>query len=650
MLLRIVCLSVLFLSFFPAQAQNQKRALIIAVGKHEPRFGWPRLATSADLKMMRQTFERIGFPPGSILTISDEQATKANIIKKVEELIRLTHKNDKVIIHFSGHGQQVQDLNGDEIDRYDEALVAYDTPQRVSDINGYKGEKHILDDEIGIWVDQLRQKTGKGGHVVLILDACHSGTGAKGNSAVRGSAPAMIFEKTFVHKNVKEPSLIDPRKGKGGDLGKFVLFAAADSSQTNHETVTPDGKPIGTLSYMFSEAMSKVSTRSTYADLFDRISSLMANLSIGQTPQLEGDNSADPILGGDFIEQSLWLAVKRETGNAVKVLSGWLNEVYEDAKMGFYAKGDDLSGPPRARGVVTGASHFESTVRITEGSLPEGEVVGIETERSYGKFKTRISLGQLKDPALKKKLTDLLVGKSSFEISEQHPELKITEDKENIRIDLVATGEVYQRFSKGENQLTGSLLTSLLNYSRARLIRSLDIKHPDFKADISFRPATFRKEAGRNVPVFRENAPEGTVVFEVSESGLFTIKNTGRKAFYFTLADIQPDGGVNIIFPDEGNNWGARETKLEPGQQKEFTIVGISEPLGMEMFKVFLLPEYVDLSFLSTGLTQQARGNHLPLVTLLKDFTDGSTFRSKGELPLDELGTATLTFRIVSKR
>jgi hypothetical protein len=62
-------------------------------------------------------------------------------------------------VYFTGHGGQVKDLDGDESDGFDEAMV-FDTG-------------HVLDDDLAVLVrDHLNGKT----RVLLLTDCCHSGS------------------------------------------------------------------------------------------------------------------------------------------------------------------------------------------------------------------------------------------------------------------------------------------------------------------------------------------------------------------------------------------------------------------------------------------------------------------------------------------
>ena len=88
------------------------------------------------------------------------------------------------MIHYSGHGQQIFDDNGEEIDGKDEALVPYDAWVRYN--NNYKGEHHFRDDELGSYITKFRNKLSANGQLLLLLDSCHSGSSTRGGKS-RGS-------------------------------------------------------------------------------------------------------------------------------------------------------------------------------------------------------------------------------------------------------------------------------------------------------------------------------------------------------------------------------------------------------------------------------------------------------------------------------
>jgi len=110
---------------------------------------------------------RFGFRADDILILRNEQATRMGILNAFDNwLIRGTRAGDTVFFHFSGHGTQVADQNGDEDDGLDEALCAHEVKP-----NGAKNIVDagvILDDELGVLFRKLDKRS-----VTAFIDACH---------------------------------------------------------------------------------------------------------------------------------------------------------------------------------------------------------------------------------------------------------------------------------------------------------------------------------------------------------------------------------------------------------------------------------------------------------------------------------------------
>jgi hypothetical protein len=66
------------------------------------------------------------------------QPTKANIIRAMHWLVKDAQPNDSLFFHYSGHGGQTPDLDGDEEDGYDEVIYPVD----------FREQGHIVDDEM----------------------------------------------------------------------------------------------------------------------------------------------------------------------------------------------------------------------------------------------------------------------------------------------------------------------------------------------------------------------------------------------------------------------------------------------------------------------------------------------------------------------
>ncbi|KAJ2979701.1 hypothetical protein NUW58_g7137 [Xylaria curta] len=91
------------------------------------------------------------------------QPTKANIIRAMQWLVSGAQPNDSLFLHFSGHGGQAEDQDGDEDDGFDETIYPVD----------FKQNGHIVDDELHhIVVKPLVA----GVRLTAIFDCCHSGS------------------------------------------------------------------------------------------------------------------------------------------------------------------------------------------------------------------------------------------------------------------------------------------------------------------------------------------------------------------------------------------------------------------------------------------------------------------------------------------
>ncbi|KAI8635413.1 caspase domain-containing protein [Xylariaceae sp. FL1651] len=113
--------------------------------------------------------ERYGYKREDMIILTDDQRdpilqpTKANILRAMEWLVSGAQPNDALFLHYSGHGGQTEDLDGDEEDGYDEVIYPVD----------FKHAGHIVDDQLHhIVVKPLVA----GVRLTAIFDSCHSGS------------------------------------------------------------------------------------------------------------------------------------------------------------------------------------------------------------------------------------------------------------------------------------------------------------------------------------------------------------------------------------------------------------------------------------------------------------------------------------------
>ena len=232
-------------TFMVLGSEAKNRALLIGISDYSPQYNWNTISGTNDIDLIKGVLK--GF---SVKELRNENATYINIIKEFERLIQQSKPADIVYIHFSGHGQPVEDYDGDEADGWDEAFVPYDAGEKY--IQGvYEGDKHFIDDTLNGLLEQLRVKLGPSGALYVVMDACHAGEQFRGEedddeAPVRGSIMGISKnDKQFVAKlNTVKHYPITQEQAKSN----IVMMEACRSYQVNRE-IKRDDKFYGPLSY-----------------------------------------------------------------------------------------------------------------------------------------------------------------------------------------------------------------------------------------------------------------------------------------------------------------------------------------------------------------------------------------------------------------
>ncbi|UCD78131.1 MAG: caspase family protein [Desulfobacterales bacterium] len=154
-------------------SRGEDRALLIGVGRYA-HFEEKLNGVSLDLGMMKELSELMGFKEHAIKVLENEQASTAGVYDAIENwLIRDTGPQDRILLYFSGHGSQVPDENDDEKDHFDEVLLLYDVTltqrQGRLTLNGV-----LHDDHFANLLAKMKSR-----HILVILDACHSGSATR---------------------------------------------------------------------------------------------------------------------------------------------------------------------------------------------------------------------------------------------------------------------------------------------------------------------------------------------------------------------------------------------------------------------------------------------------------------------------------------
>lgn len=106
-----------------------------------------------------------GFGKNDIKVLTDYNATQKAMQTAIQALIANAKKGDELVIHYSGHGSNVPDDDGDEADKRDEILCPTDLDW-----------KNPLRDD---WLRKTFNKLKPGVSLTVVMDCCHSGTNTR---------------------------------------------------------------------------------------------------------------------------------------------------------------------------------------------------------------------------------------------------------------------------------------------------------------------------------------------------------------------------------------------------------------------------------------------------------------------------------------
>lgn len=277
----------MFLSAFVVMAEN--RALIVGIGHYKVGTGWTNINGDADADLLSSNLATNGF--SDIKILKNSQATKSAIVNELKSLALRCQWGDKVYFHFSGHGQPIVDLNGDEGTKgFDEAIVPYDAYKTITSRVGdgfYNGEAHLSDDELNPLFAAIKDKIGKNGQLFIAIDACYSddmerapGPYEANLPPTRGTSDQLNIKRTNDNKNLPMPKQFS----KGA---KMYVISACKSDERNFEYRTSDDKLYGSLTYFICMLMPRTMDFSEWAKALRLNRTLMSRFFPYQHPQVK---------------------------------------------------------------------------------------------------------------------------------------------------------------------------------------------------------------------------------------------------------------------------------------------------------------------------------------------------------------------------
>ena len=233
----------------------QDRALLIGISNYQAGTGWGKIHSHNDIALLQRVLPNTC----KITTLCNSEATYQGIINAIDQLIQETHFGEQVLFHFSGHGQQMLTNDPNEPDLLDEALIPYDAPMMRTSM--YRGECHLIDNQLDSLITLLRTKAGHNGLVVVSLDACHSGDSNRGGDSedeeyTRGTSE--IFGLDSESEEVENAIYKNWGKVEQTNLSKEdiadVAYISACQPHLKSKEIERESTYYGPLTYAISKA------------------------------------------------------------------------------------------------------------------------------------------------------------------------------------------------------------------------------------------------------------------------------------------------------------------------------------------------------------------------------------------------------------
>jgi metacaspase-1 len=261
-----------------------KKALCVGINNFQNYPGSALQGCVNDANEMEALLRKwLGFSATDIVKLTDAQATKANIIKNLNEMVNGAKKGkySYLVFSLSSHGTQVPDKHHDERDLADEAICPYDL---ASAGNVWDPEHIIIDDELHDIFVQLPSNV----LLEVYLDTCHSGDGLKAIDFLPDRKPRWMpppsYEAFRDLEKLRSRGLYELFLEKG--IVHHILWAACRSDQTSADAYIAGGWH-GAFTYYFCKVMNDTKNKLSRKEVLAKVRALLAAGHYNQTAQLE---------------------------------------------------------------------------------------------------------------------------------------------------------------------------------------------------------------------------------------------------------------------------------------------------------------------------------------------------------------------------
>jgi hypothetical protein len=245
--------------------------------------------------------KNFGFSADNILLLTDEQATRADILARLDEFASKLKRDDLFVFAYSGHGTLFPDAYSEEQDeteslhfnpdprndnkpffedgKYDAAICPVDSRETSS---GKPWHNLILDDEL---YARFSKFASAGAFVNYLTDSCFSGT--QGRDLFKTRALKLSDALGVPVTQIAKPTTQHPAAPR--DMaGRYLVLSSSNSLQPSSEWRDDNGNPCGLFSYVFQKLVKLQGGKITYRELYENSEYIIKKLSKdNQDPQLD---------------------------------------------------------------------------------------------------------------------------------------------------------------------------------------------------------------------------------------------------------------------------------------------------------------------------------------------------------------------------
>lgn len=558
-ILSLAAIALLLVQPVPGHAAEQpssgtKRALLIGINRYQV---LPTLNGSLnDIETMRHVLTtRWGFSPQHISMLTDQAATRAGILGALERLVQETGPSDAVYIHYSGHGSQVEDVSGDEIDDHlDETLVPHDgrTPA-VPD---------ITDDELETLVSRLKARS-----ILIVLDSCHSGTATRSLDIRTRSVPKDT--RTGLYR----PSEVRTRQVVPVTAARYVLMTGAAANQEALDGPV-GGRYHGFFSYSLSRSMGSVGPSASPRDIFSgveremkRIQSHFGRLSMPE-PQLEAPPALmdAPLLpthleaveqaGSSATARLPWVEVKPQQGGDLLLMNGLVLGATPGSTWAVYPPNEANFAPGKSLGLLTVtqsrgkdavAATQETAFTIAAGSRAIAFLPASSPER--------VPIRLLDIPDDRRARIEQVLREQGREIQLVEPgqPAQFLVDVKGNQLQLLSADglQLVSSFAMDNTQWGAGLALVLSRSANASELLTLDNPSAQIKIDVRIAGAPRRQ--ARGIAVVADVQPAQYRIRREGEPRVpgnsLQLEVQATADSYLTIVDVDSEGHLNLLFP-----------------------------------------------------------------------------------------------------